>query len=102
MKLRRLAADDFDLEKTLNCGQGFHWERSDAGFVGTIGEKAVYVEQRSGEELRFTGVSAKAIANYFSLAPPLAEIRRSVPRDPATSAARGFWQGLRIIRQPRR
>src|SRR5256714_7373868 len=101
MKLRRLAADDFDLEKTLNCGQVFHWERSGAGFVGTIGEKAVYVEQRSGDELRFTGVSAKAIANYFSLDHPLAEICRSFPRDPAMIAARDFCQGLRIIRQPR-
>src|SRR2546423_14463645 len=101
MKLRRLAADDFDLEKTLNCGQVFHWERSGAGFVGTIGEKAVYVEQRSGDELRFTGVSAKAIANYFSLDHPLAEICRSFPRDPAMTAARDFCRGLRIIRQPR-
>src|SRR2546423_6383713 len=101
MKLRRLAADDFDLEKTLNCGQVFHWERSGAGFVGTIGEKAVYVEQRSGDELRFTGVSARAIANYFSLDHPLAEICRSFPRDPAMIAARDFCHGLRIIRQPR-
>src|SRR5256714_1429552 len=101
MKLRRLAADDFDLEKTLNCGQVFHWERSGAGFVGTIGEKAVYVEQRSGDELRFTGVSARAIANYFSLDHPLAEICRSFPRDPAMTAARDFCHGLRIIRQPR-
>ena len=100
MKLRRLAAHDFDLEKTLNCGQIFHWERSGAGFVGTIGEKAVYVEQRS-DELRFTGVSAEAIANYFSLDHPLAEICRSFPRDPAMIAARDFCQGLRIIRQPR-
>src|SRR5207237_7825699 len=100
MKLRRLAAHDFDLEKTLNCGQVFHWEKKAAGFVGTIGEKAVYVEQRSNE-LRFTGVSAEAIANYFSLDHPLAEICRSFPRDPAMIAARDFCQGLRIIRQPR-
>jgi N-glycosylase/DNA lyase len=91
---------DFDLEKTLNCGQVFHWERSGAGFVGAIGEKAAYVEQR-GDGLRFTGVSAKIIANYFSLDHPLADICRSFPSDPAMTAARDFCRGLRIIRQPR-
>jgi len=99
MKLRRAAAPDFNLEKTLNCGQVFHWERSGAGFVGAIGNKAVYVEQR-GDQLRFAGITAKAIADYFSLDHPLANICRSFPRDPVMTAARDFCRGLRIIRQP--
>ena len=45
MKLIQIAAPDFDLEKTLNSGQVFHWEKVGAGFCGTIGESAVYVEQ---------------------------------------------------------
>ena len=100
MELRRVAAHDFDLEKTLNCGQVFHWEKSDAGFVGALGNKAAYVEQR-GDQLHFAGVPAKVIANYFSLDHPLAEICHSFPRDPAMIAARDFCRGLRIIRQPR-
>src|SRR2546423_6644384 len=100
MKLRRLAAPDFDLEKTLNCGQVFHWESSGEGFVGAIGDQAAYTEQRGGE-LCFAGVSAKAIANYFSLDHPLAEICGSFPSDGAMTAARDFCRGLRIIRQPR-
>jgi len=100
MKLRRVAAPDFDLEKTLNCGQVFHWEKSRDGFVGAIGDKAVYVEQR-GDELHFAGVAAKVIANYFSLDHSLANICCSFPRDPAMTAARNFCRGLRIIRQPR-
>ena len=100
MKLRRMAANDFDLEKTLNCGQVFHWEKSGEGFVGAIGNKAAYVEQ-TGDALRFAGVGAKAIANYFSLDHPLAEICDSFPCDPAMTAARDFCGGLRIIRQPR-
>src|SRR5436189_235417 len=96
----KIAAPDFDLEKTLNCGQVFHWEKSGAGFVGAVGNKAAYVEQR-GDQLRFTGLTAKAIANYFSLDHPLANICRSFPRDPAMTAARDFCRGLRIIRQPR-
>jgi N-glycosylase/DNA lyase len=100
MKLRRAAAPDFDLEKTLNCGQVFHWERCRDGFVGAIGDKAAFVEER-GDALIFAGVTEKVIANYFSLDHPLADICRSFPRDPAMTAARDFCQGLRIIRQPR-
>lgn len=100
MTLFRKSANDFDLEKTLNCGQVFHWEKSGAGFVGAIGEKAVFVEQR-GDEVQFAGATAKIIANYFSLDHPLADICRSFPRDPAMTAARDFCRGLRIIRQPR-
>lgn len=96
----KLPAPDFDLEKTLNCGQVFHWEKSGAGFVGAIGAKAVYVEEQ-GDQLVFTGATAKVIADYFSLDHPLAEICRSFPRNPGMTAARDFCRGLRIIRQPR-
>src|ERR1043166_375003 len=95
-----ILAPNFDLEKTLNCGQVFHWEKSGPGYVGAIDDQAVYVEQRD-DRLHFAGVSAKAIGNYFSLDHPLAEICRSFPRDSAMTAARDFCDGLRIIRQPR-
>ena len=95
-----ILAPNFDLEKTLNCGQVFHWEKSGPGYVGAIDDQAVYVEQRD-DRLHFAGVSAKAIVNYFSLDHPLAEICRSFPRDSAMTAARDFCDGLRIIRQPR-
>jgi N-glycosylase/DNA lyase len=96
----KIVAPDFDLEKTLNCGQVFHWEKSGPGFVGAIGEKAVYVEQQ-GDRVLFKGAPAKLVANYFSLDHPLAEICHSFPRDPGMTAARDFCRGLRILRQPR-
>jgi N-glycosylase/DNA lyase len=100
MTLSQISAIDFDLGKTLNCGQVFHWEKSGAGFFGAVGDKAAYVEQR-GDQLLFAGITAKAIANYFSLDHPLANICRSFPRDPGMTAASDFCKGLRIIRQPR-
>ena len=100
MRLAHIAANDFDLARTLDSGQVFHWENRGAGHVGTIGGKAVYVEQR-GERLFFAGASAKIIAKYFSLDHPLAEICRAFPSDPGMTAARAFCVGLRIIRQPR-
>ena len=41
MKFMKIRAPDFDLEKTLDSGQVFHWEKSGDGFVGTIGDLAV-------------------------------------------------------------
>ena len=95
-----ISAHDFDLEKTLNSGQVFHWEKSGRGFVGTIGELAVYVERRGGS-LFFDGTKRETIANYFALDHPLKQICASLPRDAAMNEARDFCRGLRIIRQPR-
>ena len=115
MKRIEIPSPDFDLEKTLNSGQVFHWEKIDNGFAGTIGDRAVYVEKR-GEVLR---VEAKGeasaspvsrehpspvkelVGNYFALDHRLAEICGSFPNDAAMNAAREFCRGLRIIRQPK-
>ena len=45
MKLILIKARDFDLAKTLDSGQVFHWKKIGEGFCGTIGERAVYVEE---------------------------------------------------------
>lgn len=111
MKLCRIRAPDFDLEKTLNSGQVFHWEKWEEGFVGAIGELPVHVEQ-CGDVLkvREAGTASPArgtpalpgtVARYFALDHPLAKISASFPRDPAMNAARDFCRGLRIIRQPK-
>ncbi len=104
MNLMRIEAPDFDLAMTLNSGQVFHWEKCGNGFVGTIGENAIYVEQRSailkvgfGE----TRAPSRIVARYFALDHPLEEICSSFPQDPSMNAARDFCRGLRIIRQPK-
>ena len=113
MQLTEIPAPDFDLAKTLDSGQVFHWQKIDSGFVGTIGNQAVHVEQR-GEMLRATVASASSrclekhgqdahatVARYFALDHPLAQICASLPNDPVMNAARDFCRGLRIIRQPK-
>jgi len=98
--LREIAATDFDLARTLDSGQVFHWEKCGDGYAGTIGTVGVYVEQRRNR-LCFAGTAAEVIGNYFALDHPLAEICGSFPSDPAMRAARDFCRGLRIMRQPR-
>ncbi|MEA3211834.1 MAG: N-glycosylase/DNA lyase [Chthoniobacter sp.] len=94
-----LAAPDFDLEATLGCGQVFHWAREGVGFLGTIGEQPVYVEQRGADLWTSAGVQ-EVVRHYFALDHPLAEIYASFPSDPAMQAALAFCRGMRIVRQP--
>ena len=109
MKFTKIRAPDFDLEKTLDSGQVFHWEKVGDGFVGAIGDLPVYVEQR-GEflKVRFGGppkptreprVLPGIVARYFALDHRLETICDSFPKDPVMNAARDFCCGLRIIRQ---
>jgi N-glycosylase/DNA lyase len=117
------AAPDFDLAMTLGSGQVFHWEKIGNGFAGTIGDRAVYIEQHGVTLRAFVGGEAPAtsgarrvtgaglqelappivqlVAHYFGLDHPLAEICESFPNDPVMNAARDFCRGLRIIRQPK-
>src|SRR5438067_1040081 len=68
MKLTEIPAPDFDLAMTLDSGQVFHWERVDGGFIGTIGQRTIYVEQadeilrvgRGQEELRECALGYRA------------------------------------------
>jgi N-glycosylase/DNA lyase len=111
MKFTKIRAPDFDLEKTLDSGQVFHWEKVVHGFVGTIGDLPVYVRQDGRAlKVRFGGppkptreprVLPGIVARYFALDHPLAEICDSFPKDPVMNAARDFCCGLRIIRQPK-
>ena len=109
VQLTEISAYDFDLAMTLDSGQVFHWERIGHGFVGTMGERAIYVEQ-AGAVLKVRCVEtaqpareARAlpgiVATYFALDHQLAEVCASFPDDPVMNAARDFCRGLRIIRQ---
>ena len=106
-----IPAPDFDLEKTLDSGQVFHWEKVGKGFVGTIGDLPVCIEQpanvltarNSGRKLDNLNPSSlrRLVTNYFALDHPLADICASFPNDPIMNEARDFCRGLRIVRQPK-
>src|SRR5438270_1506441 len=109
----KLSAAQFDLDKTLTCGQVFHWIEAHNGFYGAIGDVPVFVRQQ-GDLLMVDVPSAAArcgkddgrsasatVSHYFALDHPLGEICRSFPNDEAMTAAADYCQGLRIIRQPK-
>ena len=99
MSLHSLPAFHFNLEKTLNSGQVFHWMPHNSGFAGTIGEKLAYLEQH-GETLLFSGVDANSVTRYLALDHPIEQILDSFPGDTAMKRAAEYSAGIRIIRQP--
>jgi N-glycosylase/DNA lyase len=99
MKLIPIDVPEFDLAKTLDSGQVFHWEPAGSGFVGAIGEEAAYAEQR-GQQLFVLPGTAPLIRRYFALDHPLEEICATFPNDAAMGAAQDYCHGLRVIRQP--
>ena len=123
MRFAEIPAPDFDLGKTLDSGQVFHWQKVGDGFAGAIGDSAVYVERHADilrakmetagpatpKTQRATKIGPREFAppvvnlvtRYFALDHPLAEICESFPKDPVMNAAQNFCRGLRIIRQPK-
>ena len=99
MKVVRVDAPEFDLAVTLDSGQVFHWAPAGPGYVGTVGDRAVYAEQRD-QQLFVAGLSDEEAIHYFALDHPLTEICAAFPDDAAMCAARDYCRGLRIIRQP--
>ncbi|MBV8225131.1 MAG: hypothetical protein JO232_08085 [Verrucomicrobia bacterium] len=98
-RLDATPAPDFDLEKTFNSGQVFHWTSDGKGFVGALGETPVYIEQE-GDAIRMSEGQASRVKSYLALDHPLSQIVRTFPVDPVMTAAVEFCRGLRIIRQP--
>jgi len=110
MNMIEIPAPDFDLAMTLDSGQVFHWQKAANGFVGTIGDCAVHVEQCDGVLKVLDGETPTRsprrplrgiVWHYFALDHPLAQICASFPADPVMNAARDSCRGLRIIRQPK-
>ena len=100
----QISAPNFDLEKTLNSGQVFHWEPNGDGFYGLIDDLPVYVRQM-GRTLNVESNDRPnvnvIVRNYFALDHPLNDICGSFPDDPIMNAAADYCRGLRIIRQPK-
>src|SRR5260221_13168162 len=99
LRLCRIPGAGIDLQKTLECGQVFHWTRRQAGFIGTIGETPSYLDQVESDLLVPEGHET-IVPSYITLDHPIDVIEASLPKDPAIRAAIRFSRGIRITRQP--
>ncbi len=99
MNLAVIESPSIDLEKTLNSGQVFHWTRHKNGFIGAIGNQAVYVQEEKGSLLVTKGC-VQIVKRYLALDHSLDAILSSFPQDAAFQRAKEFGSGMRIVRQP--
>jgi N-glycosylase/DNA lyase len=95
-----LAPDqDFDLDRTLSCGQAFRWEPVDNGWQGVVQGHLIRIWQEE-KRLRFSGASRPFIRNYFALDEDLTHILHTLTeRDPKLREVIEACRGLRILRQ---
>lgn len=100
MTLCAVEAAEFDLRRTLESGQVFHWVERGDGFDGLIGSRPVHVRQEDGR-LFVTAGMEDAVTHYFALDHPMDEIFGTFPHDSYTREAVASCRGIRIIRQPK-
>jgi N-glycosylase/DNA lyase len=97
-----LECPEFDLRKTLESGQTFHWVAQGDGFVGCIGSTPLFVMQK-GNLLHYRGSDPKLpylLHHYFAFDHDLKVIRESCAHHIISHQASLACRGLRIMRQP--
>jgi N-glycosylase/DNA lyase len=98
--MRKIKANDFNLDITLSCGQVFRWHKHHDGFwYGFISNKIVKLGQK-GNYLYYDGAAGRSdIIKYFNLNDDYKKIIRSISRDALIKKAIKKYNGLRIIKQ---
>src|SRR5260370_8484976 len=85
LRLCRIPGAGIDLQKTLECGQVFHWTRRQAGFIGTIGETPSYLEQVESDLLVPEGHQT-TVPRYLALDHSIDVIEAIFPHAPLMSS----------------
>ena len=97
--------DPYDLKRTIESGQAFHWAPSEedswetawrGSWVGTkqVSNKEIIIETNSADDAVLSHV-----ADYFQCDVDVASIFRSFPNDPLMQKAVQCRSGLRLLRQ---
>jgi len=96
----------FSLSDTLRSGQVFQWEPlaigGMEGFAGCVGDgPPLWIAQPGADEVLTLAGDEAAVARYFGLDQPIAEIQATFPKgDPVLEAAIAYCPGIRLVRQP--
>ncbi|MBS1266412.1 MAG: Endonuclease III [Candidatus Woesearchaeota archaeon] len=94
----QLKVKDFDLKKTIECGQFFRYELIDGKYYLAHRDNLLVVEQQK-DKLIFKGATEKFIKSFFRLNDPYKEIISTISTDKHMNQAVEKSFGLRIIRQ---
>lgn len=97
--MKSLNAMDFNLSRTLECGQEFSWEKYGEHYYGFIGCDLVKIKQEGNQLFYFGNAGREDIERYFSLDMDIKAITGSFNKDKYIGEAIDSEWGLRIIRQ---
>jgi N-glycosylase/DNA lyase len=98
-QLAKISTPEFDLARTIDSGQAFHWHPFGEGWLGTIGGTPVQVLQQKNMLLVTKGTEV-LVREYFALGHPLGEIYETFPKDSDMQTALDFSRGISIMKQP--
>jgi N-glycosylase/DNA lyase len=91
----------FDLAATLGSGQVFHWNSWNGGWVGAIGNEAVFLRQSGPLLLECSAGKSAVVRHYLGLDDDMKAIVADFRADDvALHRAVSWCPGLRMIRQP--
>lgn len=96
--MESLIVPDFNLQKTLDCGQFFRYEKVGDCFFISYRDR-LFKTKQIRDKLLFKGVDKKFIINFFRLTDPYKMIVSSISKDAYMRKAIRANYGIRIIRQ---
>ena len=89
---------DFNLEKTLKCGQLFRYDKIDDGYLISHRDRLFKVNQEKNRVL-FSGVDRNFIRDFFRFEDDYSTIIKSICKDDFMKKVIGQNHGMRIMRQ---
>ena len=93
-----IRVSDFNLEKTLECGQLFRYEKINGLFLVSHRDRLFKVRQDENH-LLFSGVGQEFVVDFFRLNDDYEAIIKSISRDDFIREAIAENYGMRIMRQ---
>lgn len=108
VKITPLNVDEFNVDKTLDCGQAFRWKKSSLGnnfWYGAIGDEIVTISHQkfqNGEDGIVTNISLDNIdkfMQYFNLDMNYSKEIRKLTLDSYALKCYEYGKGIHILRQ---
>jgi N-glycosylase/DNA lyase len=98
-KMESLIVKDFDLAKTMECGQFFRYDFLGNNTFFISHRDKLFKVRQDGEKLYFSGADKKFITDFFRLDEDYKAIIKSISKDDFIRKAIKANYGMRLIRQ---